>query len=435
MVQSSPVRLLLLIGLLGFLTVGAGVADEASTPAALPLVYRGMMGDTAVVEDLETTTQESLKVGETIRGARVVDIRPGELLLESGGRRITLTMGDEETAQAALSGGGDVPPCPWLVPDWARELDQVYAQAKVDLSFRQGSVEEVVGFLRRFTGTSILIDPAAQTAGKGPFSYSAKGVTVHQALDQLLPQFGLELVYQDNVAVVTTAEKAATNPIRRAWQAQAGLAEARRRLERLPPIDTAPAASDLALRDRLASMRLTATFENATLHEVAEFLHETAGVNVLIDAAGLDPAAEENRITVGVKAQPVREFLNDLARVHDWGWYVREGFVVVTGAQSFQAREEKKAADEEADAARVEKEAAVLDTPLSLTCEAEPLFRAAQRVSEAAGVPVVIDPRLWGSTPKVTFAGGKTLQDFVDALEKNIEVRTFALRGTLYVLP
>lgn len=409
-------------------------ADEAPAGGRLPLVFRGMMGDVAVVEDLETTAQETVRVGETVRGAKVVRIQPTELTLEHAGKQIVLPIGDTAFAEGQLVADPSTPPCPWIVPEWARELDRTYRETRVDLDFSAASLQEVVDFLREFTGTSLHLDPEAQKRAKGTYSLTIKGRTVHEALGQLFAQFGLGLAFQDTNAVITSADKAAQNAVVKAFAAEAGLARAARILDRQPDVVPVVASADEPLRADLARIRVTATFDGASLTEVFDFLHTTTGLNFLLDPS-IDPATDDNRVSAGVRSAVLRDFLDDLTRVRELAWSLREGFVYVTTVAAVEAEAEKRSADEEAAAQRAERESAVLETACALSFDGEPLHRVAARVTEATGVPIVVDPRLWGPTPKVTWKGGKTLEDFVDALDDANGVRHVSIRGTLYLLP
>ncbi len=408
-------------------------ADEAA-PGRLPLVYRGMMGDTAVVEDLETTTQESYRVGDQIRDAKVVAFTAKDLTLELAGKRIVLAMGDSEAAEAALrTAAGSIPLSPWVVPEWARKQDRLYRETVVDLDFAAASLEDAIAFLREFTGTSLLLDPAAQQRTRGPYSFTIKRVSVREALERLLTQFGLGLAYQDKVAVITSAEKAAQNPVVKAFAAEAGLAEARRILDRVSESAPPEVLHDKPLADQLGRFRVTATFDDASLADAIEFLHATTGLNFLIDGS-VDPTQEAYRVSAGVKDALLRDFLDDILRARDLGWVLRRGFVVVKTAAALEAEEAQRGVDAEARLAREDKDDAVLQTACTLSFQSEPLYQVALVVAETTGVPVVIEPGLWGPTPKFTYAGGKTLQDLVDALDSANDVRHVTLRGTIYLL-
>lgn len=411
--------------------------DDAPGGDRLPLVFRGMMGDLAVVEDLETTTQSTYHVGDRIRSAKVLEIHAAELVLDQHGKRIVLAMGDTLFAESQLAGDAAAPPCPWAVPEWADKLAGIYSTARVDLDFKAASLDDVVVFLRRFTGTSLLIDPEAQGRGKGPLAIAIRGEFVTRALAQILAQFGLELTYQDNVALITTREKAAANPITQAMRARADLVQVRNYLDfHGSPAGKLPSSStDVALRDSLATIRITATFDAAPLAEVVEFIHATAKINIRIDTAHVDAAAEENRVSLGVKSAKLAELLDEVVRPRDLAYVLQEGFVVITSSAALEEQREKSDAETEAAAAREEQEAGVLATPMTLSFAGEPLYQVAKKVSEATKVPIIVDPKLWGPTPKVTYPGGQTLQDFVDGLEKSIEIRSLALRGKVYLVP
>lgn len=96
-----------------------------------------------------------------------------------------------------------------------------------------------------------------------------------------------------------------------------------------------PTPEDRAIREKLASIRVTIDMEKAPLTSVVDYLRELSGLNMHI--SGIENADGE-MLSVKLSDLPMGRVLKHVLRPRQWGFTVRDGVVLVTTQVALQRR-------------------------------------------------------------------------------------------------
>ncbi|MBI3272437.1 MAG: hypothetical protein HYZ53_25825 [Planctomycetes bacterium] len=389
-------------------------APTSPADPALILVYRGVLGERAILENLDSGQQKSLALGDEILGYRVTEIRPRHVLLKKGEATLKLRYGpsEEETDDAR----GTAPPYPYSLPGWLGPLRAHLASTRTDIDALDAPLSEILLALRAKAGVPILFHPAAAPLGARRLTVRVQDVSVEESFRLLLLQFGLTIVFENGLVVVTTIPAARENAIERTEAVLRELDAARNR--------AAPGASveDRRVHDAIAAVRVTLKAEMLPLTEVVDLLRQQAPIPILLDTAAFDPRAEEYAVSASFEAVSMEAALAGILTPLGLAHAIRGG-VLVLSTPAALAEEPVGAKPEE-----------ILPTKVTVRFQDAPLYRAVTETAREAGLEPVIAPELWGPTPKFTSpAQGSTLGDFLKALEAATGARSSVRDGRLYV--
>jgi len=110
-------------------------------------------------------------------------------------------------------------------------IERKLATMKIDLAFENSKLEDILAFIRDFSGLNILLDAAVRdhVDPEKPMTFKAKDLVVRDALKLLLAQRGLDYrVTDDRVVLLTDPERAGDGVPASAEEARRSLEEARR---------------------------------------------------------------------------------------------------------------------------------------------------------------------------------------------------------------
>ena len=89
---------------------------------------------------------------------------------------------------------------------------------KIDMGFEAATLDDIVAFIRDFSGLNIIIDASVRDGGEADLdkeiSFKVRDLVLKNVLKLLLPQFGLDYhVTEYRVVMITTPDKAAGNSV------------------------------------------------------------------------------------------------------------------------------------------------------------------------------------------------------------------------------
>lgn len=397
-------------------------AGETKRPApaaqpALTLVYRGVFGTRAIIEDLDANQQASLSLGEEIRGYKVTEIQPKYVVLVKGTERLRLTFGmpDAEIEEAR----DGVPHYPYALPKWVAPLRKKLTTTRMDLDVADVSLAEAIAQLRARVGVSVLFDPAAAPFADRRITAHAKAITLGEAFKAILGPFGLTPVFENGLVVVTTLPAARENAVEQVESVLRDLDVARGKAA------AGASPEDRAVREALASLRVTLKCEAMPFPEAVGLLQRQTAIPILLDAQAFDPRADTYAVTCDLADVPLGQALAGLLPPLGLAHAVRQGALVLSTTEALAEPVAPEAGTDES-----------LKKPVAARFEGVPLYRAATDVAREVGLEVVLEPELWALTPKVTWQAKEkegTLQAFLEAVEKGMGVRHGFYQGRLFL--
>jgi hypothetical protein len=142
---------------------------------------------------------------------------------------------------------------------------------KIDLAFENTKLEDIVAFIRSFSGVNLVVDSTVE--GGIVDTYSIKDSSLRTALEVLTSVKGLEFDVRYGVLFITT-------PMR-LWSTDPGVG--------LPESNywtkQTLAPGDVAIGDKLRSVRITIDMTTSPLKAIAEYLAEISALKFRVDAA------------------------------------------------------------------------------------------------------------------------------------------------------
>lgn len=201
----------------------------------------------------------------------------------------------------------------------ARVWRQAHAQ-KIDVNFQDTPPGDILEFVRDLTGLNIVLDATRVDLAKvAPMTVSLRDLAVAHMLRLMAAQASMEVMFNEGAIVLTTPEGAK----------QMRAAAARRAEERAA--GAAGKAEDPAnakVRATLEATRISLNFAGAPLSDVVAFLHDFAGLNMVIDAAS-DEDLGSRTVTLKASSLSLAGVLGLLCDTAGLEYAVENGVVMI----------------------------------------------------------------------------------------------------------
>lgn len=182
-----------------------------------------------------------------------------------------------EKAKARLSaldatkidpGAKKAPVSPPLAEGVQAAIENKLKTTVLDIDFSDTPISEVVDFLRDFAGLNIILDGGHLDLDKLPkVTFTTKGLTLQANLKLICGMCQAVYVVREGAIVITTREGADYFAAR----------DAEREHEKAAGEDAAK-----SVRDRIAQMRISVSFNDASLDDILSFLREMGGFNIVL---------------------------------------------------------------------------------------------------------------------------------------------------------
>jgi hypothetical protein len=177
---------------------------------------------------------------------------------------------------------------------------------RVDLMFEDAKLEDILVFIRDFSGLNVVLDP---TLADGKVDkYEMKDATLRSCLEILCAVKDLDFDYRYGVLFLSTPlrlwslDPAVGLPMANAWEKQI------------------LGGADAAAADKIRSIRITIDMQNAPISAVADYLSEISGIKFKTDPAIADPP-----ITVKVMDATLDRALRLMTLPRDWDLRIEGG--------------------------------------------------------------------------------------------------------------
>ncbi len=182
-----------------------------------------------------------------------------------------------------------------------RKLDSM----KIDLAFENTKLEDILAFVRDYSGLNIVVDAAVQANVDPQKGVTFKGtdLTVGKSLQLLASRFGLDYrVTDEKVVLLTDPKKAASGRLR---------------------------GEDREILDKLKSIRITIDMKDAPLTAVVDYVREISGLNIHI--VGIENPDRE-RVSLCIQDAALDGALRMLLEPRGMAYAVRDGLVLILRA-------------------------------------------------------------------------------------------------------
>jgi hypothetical protein len=193
-----------------------------------------------------------------------------------------------------------------------RKLDTM----KVDLAFENTKLEDILGFVRDFSGLNLILDAEVRDRvdPDKTVTFKVRDLSVGQTLNQLLTPLGLDyVVTDDNVVLLTNKAPRELVSMRRPKGIQAMTGDT--------------SEEDQTIKNKLQDIRMNIDMQNAPLTAVVDYIHEASGLNIHI--SGIEnPDAEQ--VTLKAHDIPVDGALRLLLNSRNKDYRIRDGVVLIS---------------------------------------------------------------------------------------------------------
>jgi hypothetical protein len=185
-----------------------------------------------------------------------------------------------------------------------RKLDSL----KIDLAFESSRLEDILGFVRDFSGLNIVLDPTIE--GGVVDTFNVRDTSMRASLEILCAVKELDYDLRYGVLFVSaplrlwSTDKGVGLPAANAWTTQV------------------LAGPDAEIAAKLRAIRLTTDMQNAALRSVAEYFQEISGVRIEVA-----PLIAEAPISIRVADGTMGNVLAILTLPRGWEVRIQDGAV------------------------------------------------------------------------------------------------------------
>jgi hypothetical protein len=177
---------------------------------------------------------------------------------------------------------------------------------RVDLSFENTRIDDILGFIRDFSPMNILLDPGVD--GGMVDKYDMKDATLRNCLEVLCAVRELDFDYRYGVVFLSS-------PMR-LWSLDPGVG--------LPTANAWErqilAGADAAAADKIRSIRITVDMQNAPLNSLADYLGEISRIKITTD-----PAIADQPVSVKVMDVTLDRALQLMTLPRGWDLRIEDG--------------------------------------------------------------------------------------------------------------
>lgn len=410
--------------------------NKPGGPARLALVYRGLVGEFAVIEDLESTQQGRYRVGDPVKDATVAEIAKDFVRLTRGPESFTLRIGDETFGRSQIAVKGKTALYPFAMSAESRRLADRMKTLPLNLNFADQPLGDVAQEFGRQLGAKVTLSPSVANS-KARITFKVDSLSADQSLSLLLNLWEMAYVLRDGAIIICTKSEAEKDAFTKSLKVADDIARVRGNLDH-PAVTAAqppPNPDNVILEQSLRATRLDLNFTDATTEDFVAFLRDFSQKNIVFfRPENRGGAKDPPKITLDLRNASMEEAIQAAGLAFE----IRDGVVNVMTKDdaAFQAHlravEDARIREAEGESDRTRRTA--LGRTFTAAFDSTPLYLAAQEIGKRGRLQVVVQEELWGETPRVTLAGEMSIEQALNSITQSTATRWSIEGGTLYVV-
>lgn len=409
--------------------------QKPAGPDPLAFVYRGQVGEFAVIENLETTQQGRYRVGDPVRDAVVAEIAKDFVRLTRGTESFVFRIGDETLGRSQIAVKGKTASYPYAIGPESRRLADRMKTLPLSLNFADLSLGDVAREFGRQLGVNVTLSPSVANS-KAKITYKVDHLSADNALKLLLDLWEMGYVIRDGAILICSKSEAEKDPFVKALKVTDDISRVREQLDRppTPAIDPPPNPDNVILEQSLKTTRFDLMLKEASIDDFASFLRDASGKNIVVSQADSAAKSKPPKITVDLANASMEEAIAAAGLKYE----IREGLLYLMTPEdaAFQAhvraRQDAQIREAESEAQRTRSTA--LGRSFTASFDSTPLYLAVQEIGKRGRLQVIVQEELWGETPRVTMAGEMSIEDALNRITRSTGTRWTIEAGTLYVV-
>ena len=399
------------------------------------LVYRGKMGNYAVIENIDTGKVGLLKPGEKWGKQRLVKIGKEELLfVDSTGKEYRIAK-SAETRPAPPK--NDAPAYPWQKFADAEHIRNKLGNSNFRLAYYATPLSTIIEEWRRLSGVNIVIAPQVHLHNRGQLrvTLSSDEISLNKALDLVTTYLDLAYYLEpERVVIIRPGDRPPSppDPQEKYWR---GLQQAQAQL-RQQALDRPVNGVGAEKMEQILTQVIDIDLERVPVEELAGQLQNTFACPVLVNARAINAlkARKQERIIFLARAVAIKTALQQLCREYKLAWDVLGAKIYISVPEHIQQLHRQKQEREQQQRQWRQREVP-LTTSVTLASGWYSFSDIGRYLQEKCQLKLVVAPDIWEENYRY-YANGQaaTLKSILDKIAAATRAEYVIEPGVLYLL-